>query len=94
MLLLIGIGGSLVSFLALANSFIQLSVPDKLRGRAMSVYTFVFLGTAPVGNSLIGVLADSLGTTHAISIASLLCIIASVAFSLKILKGWWYSKLS
>jgi MFS family permease len=94
MMLLIGIGGSLVSFLALANSFIQLSVPDKLRGRAMSVYTFVFLGTAPVGNSLIGVLADSMGTTHAISIASLLCIIASVAFSLKIFKGRWYSKLS
>ncbi len=92
MILLACIGWSLVSFFATANSFIQLSVPDNLRGRAMGVYTFVFLGTAPIGNSLIGLLADSLGTTRAISIASLFCILASIAFSMKIFKGRWYSK--
>ncbi len=90
--LLTCIGWSLVSFLATANSFIQLSVPDNLRGRAMSVYTFVFLGTAPIGNSLIGILADYFGTTRAISIASFFCIVASITFSMKIFKGRWYSK--
>lgn len=92
MLLLTCMGWSLVSFLATANSFIQLTVPDKLRGRAMSVYTFVFLGTAPVGNSLIGILADHFGTTRAISIASFFCILAAMAFSVKISGGRWYSK--
>lgn len=92
MILLACTGWGLVSFFATANSFIQLSVPDKLRGRAMSVYTFVFLGTAPIGNSLIGVLADSLGTTHAISVASFFCMIAAIVFSMKIFKGRWYSK--
>jgi MFS family permease len=81
---LIFIGWSLVSFFATANSFIQLSVPDNLRGRAMSVYTFVFLGTAPIGNSLIGTLADSIGTTRAVTITALICLIASVVFSMKI----------
>ena len=94
LILLACTGWGLVSFFATANSFIQLSVPDKLRGRAMSVYTFVFLGTAPIGNSLIGVLADSLGTTHAISVASFFCIISAVVFSVKIFKSRWYSKRS
>jgi len=82
--ILIFIGWGIVSFLATANSFIQLSVPDNLRGRAMSVYALVFLGTAPLGNSLLGVLANSFGTTRAVSISAIFCIIASIIFSVKI----------
>lgn len=77
------IGWSLVSFLATANSFIQLSVPDNLRGRAMSVYTFVFLGTAPLGNSLMGIMADYFGSADAVGISAIVCIIASAIFSFK-----------
>jgi MFS family permease len=84
--ILIFIGWGIVSFLATANSFIQLSVPDNLRGRAMSVYALVFLGTAPLGNSLLGVLADSFGTARAVSISAIICIIASIIFSVKISK--------
>lgn len=89
--ILIFIGWSLVSFFATTNSFIQLSVPDKLRGRAMSVYTFVFLGTAPIGNLLMGTLADSIGTPRAVNISAVICIVASVVFSMKISRGKWYS---
>ena len=81
------IGWSLVSFLATANSFIQLSVPDNLRGRAMSVYTLVFLGTAPIGNSLMGTFADAVGSGRAVGISAFLCVIAAVIFSLKMSKG-------
>ena len=81
------IGWSLVSFLATANSFIQLSVPDNLRGRAMSVYTLVFLGTAPMGNSLIGTFADAVGSANAVGISAFLCIIAAVIFSVKMRKS-------
>ena len=82
--ILVFIGWALVSFFATVNSFIQLSVPDNLRGRAMSVYTFVFLGTAPIGNSLMGTLADSIGTVRAVTIASVICLIAAISFSVKI----------
>jgi MFS family permease len=81
--LLAGIGWSLVSFFAIANSFIQLAVPDNLRGRAMSVYTFVFLGTAPIGNYVLGMTADVMGTTTAVAMTALLCLIASLVFSVK-----------
>jgi MFS family permease len=86
LVILIFIGWGIVSFLATVNSFIQLSVPDNLRGRAMSVYALVFLGTAPLGNSLLGVLANSFGTTRAVSISAIFCIIASIIFSVKISK--------
>ena len=84
LVVLVLIGWGLVSFLATANSFIQLSTPDRLRGRAMSVYTFVFLGTAPIGNSLLGTAAKFIGTTKAVSISALICIVISVVYWVKI----------
>jgi len=84
LVVLVFIGWGLVSFLATANSFIQLSTPDNLRGRAMSVYTFVFLGTAPIGNSLMGTVAKIIGTTKAVSISALICIVISVFYCVKI----------
>lgn len=78
--ILVCIGWSLVSFFAVANSYIQLSVPDALRGRAMSVYTFVFLGTAPIGNSIIGTMADIVGTTFTVGVSAVICLVVSVVF--------------
>lgn len=78
--ILVCIGWSLVSFFAVANSYIQLSVPDALRGRAMSVYTFVFLGTAPIGNSIIGTMADIVGTTFTVGMSAVICLVVSVVF--------------
>ncbi|MFH1702275.1 MAG: MFS transporter [Nitrospirota bacterium] len=77
---LLFIGWGTVSFFATANSFIQLSVSDNLRGRVISVYAFVFLGFAPIGNYLIGILADSFGVTKAVAFSSIICIAASTLF--------------
>ena len=77
---LLFIGWSTVSFFATANSFVQLSVSDNLRGRVISVYAFVFLGFAPIGNYLIGILADSFGVTKAVAFSSIICIVASTLF--------------
>jgi len=80
------VGWGMVSYLASANSYIQVSVPDELRGRVMSVYSFVFLGTVPIGNALMGIVADKIGTTHTVTIAGMICIIASAVFAKKYLK--------
>ena len=74
-------GWGMVSYLALANSFIQMSVPDELRGRVMSVYSFVFLGTVPIGNAIMGVVADRIGTTHAVTLGGAICLSAAVLFA-------------
>jgi MFS family permease len=59
-LVLVGICFTL--YTANSNSTIQLSVPDELRGRVMSLYMYVFMGTAPVGGLLAGWMADRGGT--------------------------------
>ncbi len=81
------VGWGIVSFMATANGFIQLSVPDNLRGRVMSVYAMVFLGTFPIGNSLLGTLSASIGTVLTVSLASVLCIIASAIFSYRLMRS-------
>jgi MFS family permease len=86
---LIFVGWGMVSFLATANSFVQLSVSDSMRGRVMSVYALVFLGFAPLGNSLIGMMAASIGTTRAVTISAIICIIGSALFMYRNNKLQW-----
>jgi MFS family permease len=83
-LVIIMIGGwGMVSYLALANSFIQMSVPDELRGRVMSVYSFVFLGTVPIGNAIMGSVADRIGTTNAVTVGGTVCVAGAILFARK-----------
>ena len=68
--LLMGIvGWSTVAMGATTNTIIQLTVPDDLRGRVMSVYTTVFAGTTPIGSMLAGVLASLLGVAATLLLA-------------------------
>ncbi|HTZ18189.1 MAG TPA: MFS transporter [Dissulfurispiraceae bacterium] len=73
-------GWGIVSFLAVANSFIQQAVPNELRGRVMSLYTLVFLGFAPIGNSAIGFAAHYIGTLPSLRIFAAICIVSSLLF--------------
>ena len=73
-------GWGIVSYLATCNSHIQNRVPDALRGRVMGLYTLVFLGFAPLGNSFIGFAAETAGTIVTLKFFSLICIIGSIIF--------------
>lgn len=73
-------GWGIVSFLATSNSLIQQIVTNELRGRIMSLYTLVFLGFAPIGNSTVGVTAHSFGTTTSLKIMATICIIGCGLF--------------
>jgi MFS family permease len=55
-----------ISMAATANTTIQLTVPDELRGRVMSVYTTVFAGSTPFGGLLSGFLASQFGVPFAL----------------------------
>lgn len=77
-------GWGVISFFATGNSFIQLTVPDILRGRVMSVYTLVFFGMAPVGNSVIGLMAEIIGTPGAVLTGAVVCLAATVLLSVRL----------
>lgn len=63
---------------ASANTIVQGSAPDELRGRVMSVYMTVFTGTIPIGSLLTGVLAGRLGAPMAIGLGGVVAGIAAV----------------
>ncbi len=67
--LLLAIGFCFSTWTANSQSILQLSAPDRLRGRVLSLYLFAFAGLSPIGGLLAGWLADVGGTTLAFSVA-------------------------
>jgi MFS family permease len=67
LLCLVVTGWGTVTFNASSNTLIQTIVPDRLRGRMMSMYTLVLLGLMPVGGILMGALATQFGSASAIA---------------------------
>jgi MFS family permease len=80
-LLLLPAGYFIMLQMASSNTLIQVMVPDALRGRAMAVYSMMFMGMAPVGALLGGALSDRLGAPWTVAIGGF----ASV------MGAWWFS---
>ena len=75
------LGYSFITQLTLTNTLIQTVVPDDLRGRVLSTYTWAIGGFYPLGSLLMGYLGDQLGAPTAAGIAgvgSLFIIIISL----------------
>lgn len=78
------LGFAFVNFFAISNSFIQHQTEQRLRGRIMSFFSFVFLGFTPIGNLLVGFLVDAFGIRIVLVSYTIICFITSILF-LKIL---------
>jgi len=61
----------------LTQSMMQLSVPDRLRGRAMGAWVFA-IGSAPLGHLEMGALAASLGVGSALALNGTVLILIGV----------------
>jgi MFS family permease len=62
-----------VAFNATNNTLIQVEARDELRGRVLSVYTFLMIGTTPFGSIMTGFVADSFDIRLALRINALVC---------------------
>jgi MFS family permease len=58
-------GASVMTFLASTNSVLQLHSDPEMRGRVLSLYLTLFIGTSPVGSPLVGWIAERAGTRWA-----------------------------
>ncbi len=83
--LLLASAGLVLQF-ATINSVIQHTVPDNLRGRVLSIYTVMFLGTLPFGSFLMGFLSEHFGTSFAIRLGAIIVLLFSLYFLIKRLK--------
>jgi MFS family permease len=75
-------GAFSVTYIALANSVLQVNADPSMRGRVMALYTMAFMGTTPLGAPIIGAIADHLGPRIALQIGGAAAIVGGVA-------GWY-----
>ena len=87
LLVLVGVGGSQIFFMATTNSLLQMTIPDRLRGRVMSIY-MLDRGFIPAGSLFAGISAHFVGAPVTVTLMGLTVILmaALVTSRLHILK--------
>jgi MFS family permease len=78
------VGAGFMVSLAATNTVIQTLTEEHLRGRVMAFYTMSFLGTAPLGSLMAGVLADRIGEPMTIVAGGVACLLGSVWFTTRL----------
>lgn len=71
-------GAGMIVYSATSNSIIQLRSPAPLRGRVMSLYLWVFMGTTPIGSPLTGWFEQALGTRTTMAISGAVALAAAL----------------
>jgi len=71
-------------FMTGANTTVQLTVPDELRGRVMALHTLMFAGMTPFGAFLVGSVTQALGARAGFLVTGAGGLTAVLAVS-----GWW-----
>jgi MFS family permease len=66
-------GMSALAFTTTANTTLQLTVPDELRGRVMSIFFLLMAGSTPIGGYLVGLLGERIGVQEALGVHAALC---------------------
>jgi MFS family permease len=77
MLLLIPTGMCMITFGMAANSTLQLGSASHMRGRVMALYSFVFIGGAPLASPLVGWVAELWGPRWSILLGGLISLVAT-----------------
>jgi MFS family permease len=76
-------GAVSVTYIALANSVLQVNTDPAMRGRVMALYTMAFMGTTPLGAPIIGAISDHFGPRAALQVGGVAAIAGGV--------GGWYA---
>ena len=79
---LVLLGFTMMMQMTASNTLIQSMVPDRLRGRVMSVYSMMFMGMAPIGSYSAGVAAHRVGAPLTLAVGGALSLCGGAFFSL------------
>jgi MFS family permease len=79
MLTVVGFG--MMTEMASCNTVLQTIVPDEKRGRVMSFHTMAFMGMAPFGSLLAGLLATRIGAPNTLLVSGVACLAGAAAFA-------------
>ena len=78
---LVPAGFSMMTQMGATNTLLQVMVPDRLRGRVMSLYSMMFIGMGPIGALVAGFAAARVGAPGTVGIGGLICLIGAFVFA-------------
>jgi len=81
-LVLVGLGVAVQ--LTTTNGFLQTKAPDHLRGRAVSLYIWLFSGLAPIGGLAAGWAAENVGAPWTAAGAGAACVLSALLMGFEI----------
>lgn len=84
MLALLPVGFCLMLQMGACNTLVQSMTPDHLRGRVMAAYSMMFMGLAPLGSLIAGMLADRLGAPFAVGLGGAVTVAGAVFFAARL----------
>ncbi|MDC4232199.1 MFS transporter [Actinomyces sp. B33] len=71
-------GLAMLTMVTAANATIQISTDERMRGRVMSLYTMIFLGSTPVGAPLVGWIGEQWGARWSILVGGIGSLLVAV----------------
>jgi MFS family permease len=80
LLVMLVCGFGMMQQMAASNTIIQTIVEDDKRGRVMSFYAMAFVGMAPFGSLLAGVLAHAIGAPLTVILSGVCCVAGAAWF--------------
>ncbi|OKL54749.1 MFS transporter [Bowdeniella nasicola] len=84
----IAVGFCSLTMITSANTAIQMSTEPSMRGRVMSLYTLVFLGTTPIGAPFVGWVAETISPRWSVGIGALASILVAVGAGIWAKQHW------
>jgi MFS family permease len=71
-------GGASISFMATANSTLQLNSAPSMRGRVMALWFVAFQGSTPIGGPLVGWVMAAAGARAGLGVGGMTCLLVAV----------------
>ncbi|MCK6210729.1 MFS transporter [Georgenia sp. EYE_87] len=87
-LLCIPVGFFSLTMMTAANTTVQMSTEPAMRGRVMSLYMMVFLGTTPIGSPIVGWVAEAWGPRWSVGVGAIASVLVAVVAALWAKRSW------
>lgn len=84
----IAVGFCTLTMLTSANAAIQVSTDPAFRGRVMSLYIMVLMGSTPIGSPLVGWIGETFGARWSIGVGAIASLVVAVGAFLWTRKHW------
>lgn len=79
-------GAATITFLSTANSWLQITSSSEMRGRVMSLYLLVFLGSTPIGGPIVGWVAETFNPRAGFVVGGVASIVGAVGAAAVLLR--------